>query len=197
MSQHSYTGFELPTFDRQLNTLQLNGDVGELECIYNEYSMFDVDISTSTTSTSLKKNPHKRSRHTPHSEQPVDKVEKRNARERCRMHGVNGGLKRLSNLLPLKRKNKRVSKENILKMATVYITELRRMIREHDAEVEAGHLAPRPSDGSAVAASCQHQYPQAAGQCWSNNTSTSTWLPVQSYASGDGDSSCNTEMVKT
>ncbi len=71
-------------------------------------------------------------RHVPHSDQPPELVDKRNTRERQRVHEINQEFGKLKRLIPYKDKGKRISKENVLKYAIDYIRGLYKMIAEHD-----------------------------------------------------------------
>lgn len=88
--------------------------------------------------TSLKKYKTRSSTYIPHALQTKEKVQKRNTRERTRVQAVNLEFKRLRWLLPVSNRGKRISKENILKYAILYINALRDMIRKHDIKAISG-----------------------------------------------------------
>ncbi|CAD5114163.1 unnamed protein product [Dimorphilus gyrociliatus] len=65
----------------------------------------------------------------PHAERPEKSVVRRNQRERKRMEGLNVAFKDLQNRIPLlKRSEKRIPKEKILRGAAAYIKHLTTML---------------------------------------------------------------------
>lgn len=60
------------------------------------------------------------------------KIEKRNARERCRVRAVNDAFGRLRRLIPvIKARRKRVSKVKTLRKAVQYIIELQQLLKSY------------------------------------------------------------------
>ena len=109
--------------------------------LYEEFSDYLSDIQniTHTRDTSSNRRPPKRRRqrkHVPHRLQPVKQVTKRNTRERKRVDAINDTFRQLRSQIPYGPMSKRVSKENILKYAILYIRELSNLIEEHDAQEE-------------------------------------------------------------
>jgi hypothetical protein len=95
----------------------------------------DTPSETTTDAVKLRR----RRKHVPHDKQPVHRVRRRNARERCRVDQVNEQFAKIRELLPDRNRRKRISKENILKYAIIYIRELNNLIYEHDISMVSGH----------------------------------------------------------
>ena len=114
--------------------------------LYEDFSDYLCEIENVATAsdTSSNRRPPKRRRqrkHVPHHLQPVKQVTKRNTRERKRVDAINDTFRQLRSQIPYGPMSKRVSKENILKYAILYIRELSNLIEEHDAQEEQKALA--------------------------------------------------------
>ena len=74
-------------------------------------------------------------KHVPHSEKPAHLVEKRNARERRRVHAVNLAFVKLRKALPFENKRgKRISKVRVLQKAIDYIQDMHEAVTKFDLE---------------------------------------------------------------
>ncbi|XP_043190133.1 transcription factor 21-like [Amphibalanus amphitrite] len=95
------------------------------------------------------------SKHTGQKEKPVHLVQRRNARERRRVQAVNVAFSRLSKVVPLETRGKRISKVKTLHKAIEYIDQLRRLLAADD--LSRGHVtgsAPLESGGDKENAWC-------------------------------------------
>jgi achaete-scute complex protein len=80
-------------------------------------------------------------RHVPHSQLPIELVEKRNSRERERIHAVNDAFELLQKHIPYSTEYDKMSKVTILTDAILYIKRLTKMLENpngnvHDTDTE-------------------------------------------------------------
>ncbi|XP_037088072.1 protein atonal homolog 7-like [Pollicipes pollicipes] len=85
-------------------------------------------------------------KHAAHKEKPVHLVQRRNARERRRVQAVNVAFSRLSKVVPLESRGKRISKVKTLHKAIEYIDHLRQLLAADD--VSRGHVNGATLDSS-------------------------------------------------
>ncbi|XP_063403934.1 uncharacterized protein LOC134687506 [Mytilus trossulus] len=90
------------------------------------------------SSIKVKQRRTKRRRHIPHSQLPEELVNRRNSRERERIHAVNDAFENLRNHIPYSTEYDRCSKVKILTDAMVYINNLSDMVNNYsDAEKQS------------------------------------------------------------
>lgn len=86
---------------------------------------YSEELKTNIYDKNLAKRPY-----IPHSQRPKGSVVRRNQRERKRMEGLNVAFKDLQNRVPvLKKSEKRIPKEKILRGATAYIKQLTTILK--------------------------------------------------------------------
>ncbi len=71
-------------------------------------------------------------KHVPHRLKPAPVVERRNARERKRVEGVNSAFTKLRALIPYKNRHKRLSKVKTLNIAIDYIRSLEQVLKDDE-----------------------------------------------------------------
>lgn len=124
-----------------------------MECIYirrifhvkhylllrNKTTMFSsIEFSSencktiSTSNRNVKKT--RKRRHVPHSQLPIQLVEKRNSRERERIHAVNDAFELLRKHIPYSTEYDKMSKVTILTDAILYIKSLTRMLENSNVQ---------------------------------------------------------------
>ena len=114
------------------------------------------------TAEEIMKQKEMKKRHIPHAMQPPHKVSWRNSRERTRIHAVNDEFARLRRLLPYEKKT-RVPKEDIIRLAVIYIKELRSMVVEHDAQCCNGTQCTHHKENITTGSQCTHEKSELTG----------------------------------
>lgn len=116
-----------------------------------------IDYSLDKSEDAKKKRRNKRRRHIPHSELPMEMVQRRNKRERERIHAVNDAFEKLKEHLPNTSSNDKSSKVQILNDAILYIKNLTYLL-QHGCN-------PLPFD-------CNQRliefHPEAGSRMWDN-----------------------------